>query len=311
MLGCDAVYLFVDDSAELADIAIAKEHEALGVSVTFCDEDYWKKHMSKSKTEIHIYSRQIFNANAACRAIHEKGISWLVHIDDDEYVDASKDCGRFGYELAILPSSISILLLPVSELCNIGDVLPESHEDLLSLESLHWKTRIVEKPERIQSLMDRLFLGIERRLLAFIGFLHGKRTSRFRLYNGHLEGKCAVRSSCPAGALQLHTPLHVSRGNLRISKIGMLHLMRTNYLEWKRKAEWRIAGNLSEPTYANEDREFQLRSRISVNALEDLYKENYVIDRRLLASLKRTGFVKVSSNKWNQVFHSRKKAKEE
>jgi hypothetical protein len=80
--------------------------------------------------------------------------------------------------------------------------------------------------------------------------------------------------------------------------------MRTNYPEWKRKAEWRIAGNLSEPTYANEDREFQLRSRIGLNALEDLYRETFIINGRLLASLKRTGFVKVSSNKWEQVFRS-------
>jgi hypothetical protein len=267
-MGAEQLFLFFDDPE---DPAIAHVENKERVTVIRCDQAYWAGVPEVEKAQV--IQRQAFNSVAALRLAHERALQWLVFIDVDELLYASRPISSMFAEV---PHHIdTVVFVPL-------EAVPESIDPSCPFSSGWFRSVPCSVRRRRIVLMVAVLLGCKR---SFVGQ---------RYFRGHNQGKSAVRLSANPLCMRAHRPRFSGRWCQAHSfdDARVLHFESNGFLAWKSKMERWLATDWMEQGRGRRLQDQLLPfSRIQQQPLDqqdaslrELYKSIYFIDpwRRVL-----------------------------
>lgn len=223
-IGASRIYLYLDEPSPRA-IELLSAMPA--VDITLCDQEYWDRQRAGARPKGQ-ENRQIKNA---LDAYQRADVSWLAHVDADEFISPSRDLGR---ELACIPEGISYLNMDVRER------VFSSHEP----------------PDNIFAGMFRVPF-CRRRPAARI--VYGDTVDFFcKGLTGHHAGKSILRTGLDGVLMGIHAPRPATRGRnaligLDCSSAVVLHYdgLTPNHwaakmLSYSRNPRYRATGSMPE-----------------------------------------------------------------
>lgn len=263
------------------------------IKVIRCDAGYWPGGAAK-RERLTLHQRQWYNANLALRWAREQGFEWIIHIDSDELLYCP---GSFCEALAQVPKDIEVVRFRVYE------AIPESLHCEHPFASIRYFRVGPIRPTRktmprTASEWARAFLEVASysSRLAIAKILCA--SARGSFLRGHIGGKSAVRTSARIAGMGVHLPAapegQIYRNYFLLSG-AVLHYDCSDFQTWYSKWTARLAEK-HVPRNRDRKRNQQLRrfrqaSELGKVALENLFREDYCINRWELDILQRLGLV--------------------
>ncbi|MCF7800313.1 glycosyltransferase family 2 protein [Candidatus Babeliales bacterium] len=243
-IGVDHMFLFFDDPQ---DPVIKKLREYKKVTCFKCDEEHWKKRISKkdikniqkrkmissynskylgqkqSDSDLSLDEKQQLNSNFALKLTKKNNFRFIIHLDSDELIYLQKK--SLKKSLKKIPKNIDFIrLLPL-------EAVPEKHNHKNPFREITLFKNF--------GIIARFYYPYKKNLLKTFSFLRKREgTLRNIYFKGHAAGKSIVRINNKISELGMHEPIPKKNSELKeisYKNIKLLHFDCKNFENWKQK----------------------------------------------------------------------------